>query len=231
MERKRQRKKCVVKRFAFFYQRRERIHVEKSLSLHYTSLGYFQFVWMDGIDEMIQNHQRNSQVIIIINQLYTDRHCGINVAIRKSATATDKERKLCEASHEEGDKKPQTCTRTPHSNNELAIHFSYTHFVISRLHSSSFCCACFGIHNSSHVCQQFFSACLGFQPHFLPTMLQRYFTSHFTRPVCVCVCVCYCFLCFHLKMINRFFFRFLNGRARLPLFQVYACVCVWPFRL
>lgn len=53
-------------------------------------------------------------------------------------------------------------------------------------------------------------------------------------PISQYLCVCLCMLLlplFPFKNDKSIFFRFLNGRARLPLFQVYACVCVWPFRL
>lgn len=175
---------------------------------------------------MIQNHQRNSQVIIIINQLYADRHCGINVAIRESATATDKERKLCEASHgRRGDKKDTHRLVHVHhiNNNELAIHFSYTvhthtYFVISR-----------------------FVACIGnWHPQFffswMPTIFlsPSWFSTAFPTNTCCsdislpisqdpCICMCYCFLCFHLKMINR---CFLKWARTITFFSGVSGVCL-----
>lgn len=47
-----------------------------------------------------------------------------------------------------------------------------------------------------------------------------------SQDLCVCVCVCYCFLCFHLKMINRFFSLFKWARTITSFSGVRVCLCV-----
>lgn len=196
------------KKSVHFYQRRERIHVQKSLSLHFT---WLLPVCLNGIDKTIQNHQRNSQVIIIINQLYTDRHCGINVAIRKSATATDEEKKIvwCEPWKR----------RQKNTDSYSVHHINACHtFLIYYIHILSFhvCTlhrfvACFGIHN--------------FQPHFLPTCC-----IDILLPISQDSCMLLLPLFSIKKMINRFFSLFKWART-ITSFQVNACACVWHFLL